>query len=1064
MGGLQILSEPPGLAEFDYQGLTTTTRIHEINNDVNQIAVTVTQRDFLDRMAAVTPPQMSATAEYVYDELDQLKEVRHKDPSSGATLQTRTWDYDPIGRVLSSDPAEAGETTYDQYDAGGNLRQYTQPDLTVVTQGYDDAGRLTTVSITPDGAPTPILVGRRTYDTAWGVANELPLGKLSREEAFDDAGAPVVTKDLTYAGLNGRLSLETTRFAGWATGGGTVDIVAEYGYDVFARLDSIGYPLEDGSSRPATAITKGFKHGWPGWIDSLEVPIVDEMSWNPAGGRASVVSGNGVETIYDKDPRNRPLQITVAAPTGTVFDTGTYVYDGRSDITSIGSDEFHYDLAGRLDAATMSANGQASDVYDQSFGYDLLGNMTSKTRTFGPPGSPVTITDTFQVDLATNHLISVNGTTVAHNENGDLESDGIHGFVWGRRSRLTSVGDGTATVGSYAYDVSAYRVKKSDATQLRETFFVRDVNGRVLTEFSKPVDSTLEPHWNRDYVYAGDHLAAIIRNADPLEPSWLDSSATGSSVSLSWAPTPDTDLYGYHVYRTQTPGSGYERLNTSTLQSPSFVDPSPLLDQGGSGIPAYYVVTAVDFAGIEGRVSDERLITAGDATAPTAPLMLTAEGFNGRVDLSWATVTAPDMAGYDVFRSTVSTAEGGTFTQLNGVPVTGTSYQDFAVTNGTTYYYKIKAVDTASNSSPFGMEDLAIPSAPGGGGGSCGPNCFPGKGYLDPLLLPPCGPGSTGNDHGFCFPGERIEALASHPGLAPGREILYVHTDHLGSTRVLTNSDGEVVDVMHFFPFGEQMPTANTPATTHLFTGHERDSESTLNYMMARYYGPLLGRFLSVDPVADSDQGSPPSWNRYSYVRNKPLSFNDLDGLRMNPVTYGQGIDPTPAAGERGRIRKYWNPQGGKFGNTRDRGKVRHDGLDINAAKRTDVRAAEAGTVVAFGHKNNKAGTEVVLAHPSGERTYYQHLDGTDVAVGQKVREGQIVGQAGTSGNAGGLADSDQEHLHFAVRDASGRLINPETWLNDPKAAPPALIPEADTASPVIHVDFDDPHKSPEKL
>jgi RHS repeat-associated protein len=71
--------------------------------------------------------------------------------------------------------------------------------------------------------------------------------------------------------------------------------------------------------------------------------------------------------------------------------------------------------------------------------------------------------------------------------------------------------------------------------------------------------------------------------------------------------------------------------------------------------------------------------------------------------------------------------------------------------------------------------------------------------------------------------------------------------------------------------------------TTHLFTGHERDiglSLSELDYMHARYYSPNLGRFMSVDPVVGT-VGSSQSWNRYSYVLNNPLAFNDPDGRQV---------------------------------------------------------------------------------------------------------------------------------------------------------------------------------------
>ena len=66
--------------------------------------------------------------------------------------------------------------------------------------------------------------------------------------------------------------------------------------------------------------------------------------------------------------------------------------------------------------------------------------------------------------------------------------------------------------------------------------------------------------------------------------------------------------------------------------------------------------------------------------------------------------------------------------------------------------------------------------------------------------------------------------------------------------------------------------------TTKLFTGHERDDETGLDYMLARYYSNQVGRFLSVDPVNGLAM-SPQSWNRYTYARNSPLRFIDPTGM-----------------------------------------------------------------------------------------------------------------------------------------------------------------------------------------
>lgn len=65
-----------------------------------------------------------------------------------------------------------------------------------------------------------------------------------------------------------------------------------------------------------------------------------------------------------------------------------------------------------------------------------------------------------------------------------------------------------------------------------------------------------------------------------------------------------------------------------------------------------------------------------------------------------------------------------------------------------------------------------------------------------------------------------------------------------------------------------------------VFTGKERDSETGLDYFLARYMSPAQGRFTSPDePLIDQSPGDPQSWNLYGYVRNNPLRLIDPTGL-----------------------------------------------------------------------------------------------------------------------------------------------------------------------------------------
>src|SRR5581483_9789244 len=114
-------------------------------------------------------------------------------------------------------------------------------------------------------------------------------------------------------------------------------------------------------------------------------------------------------------------------------------------------------------------------------------------------------------------------------------------------------------------------------------------------------------------------------------------------------------------------------------------------------------------------------------------------------------------------------------------------------------------------------------------------------------------------------------------------ETRYVHTDHLDSVSVITDDNGAVVERLSFDPFGKRRQTngqdAVGPITSSVnrgFTRHEQDDEVGLINMNARLYDPMLGRFITSDTVVDSAAGQ--GLNRYSYVRNNPLSLTDPTG------------------------------------------------------------------------------------------------------------------------------------------------------------------------------------------
>lgn len=119
--------------------------------------------------------------------------------------------------------------------------------------------------------------------------------------------------------------------------------------------------------------------------------------------------------------------------------------------------------------------------------------------------------------------------------------------------------------------------------------------------------------------------------------------------------------------------------------------------------------------------------------------------------------------------------------------------------------------------------------------------------------------------------------IASKSGEGAGN-IFYYHQDHLGSTRVVTNDIVNAPDYISYYPFGEMTGAdAGSPPVSHTYTSQEFDAETGLYYYNARYYNPSLGRFISADTIVPSPW-NPQDFNRYSYVNNNPMNYNDPSG------------------------------------------------------------------------------------------------------------------------------------------------------------------------------------------
>lgn len=116
--------------------------------------------------------------------------------------------------------------------------------------------------------------------------------------------------------------------------------------------------------------------------------------------------------------------------------------------------------------------------------------------------------------------------------------------------------------------------------------------------------------------------------------------------------------------------------------------------------------------------------------------------------------------------------------------------------------------------------------------------------------------------------------------------VTYFHNDISGTPLVATDASGNVIWKENYYPYGERLKNQEGQQVASInnklwFTGKPHDEDTGLSYFGARYYNPMLGRFMGIDPV-DFNPDNIHSFNRYAYANNNPFKFIDPDG--RNPL------------------------------------------------------------------------------------------------------------------------------------------------------------------------------------
>ena len=200
----------------------------------------------------------------------------------------------------------------------------------------------------------------------------------------------------------------------------------------------------------------------------------------------------------------------------------------------------------------------------------------------------------------------------------------------------------------------------------------------------------------------------------PAAPASIEVAQAAGKILLSWPAVPGA--LGYQVERGLKDGA-WGKVSEDVTRTPGFEDRIPI---GVGGALAYRVIT-IGVDGTPSEASKPVAVTLADTKAPLAPVVLAVDGAAGKATVRFrADGRAKETAGLFVLRSS-DRRDPGAIVHAAALAAEATSFVDTDVIAGTTYYYRLMAVDAAGNrsdpSSPavavtIGAPPITAPAAP----------------------------------------------------------------------------------------------------------------------------------------------------------------------------------------------------------------------------------------------------------------------------------------------------------------------------------------------------------------
>lgn len=330
-------------------------------------------------------------------------------------------------------------------------------------------------------------------------------------------------------------------------------------------------------------------------------------------------------------------------------------------------------------------------------------------------------------------------------------------------------------------------------------------------------------------------------------------------------------------------------------------------------------------------------------------------------------------------------------------------------------------------------------------------------GHLTPM---PCVPGTTSNwstvDANSILVGKPALLNTAKLRCIYGGQITIINPgqslETTGAEKVtIVNRDVVINDYFWTDDNGEECDTASTNAmsspTLCLQTSLSEGSQLVVN-LGRRSYSTVVGKKgvakvenvdvteVSLDLPSSHKKSSTSSKSEQEPVsktspskKEKPVTAKPIDTSEVNTTTI-------PSVSDNGWGDPVSNPKIRRNSPSNLYGKVRrdangnprnHQGFDYYAPTGTPILSVGDGVVHTVQSGHSSYGLNITIRHNRGKGyvySFYAHLKGTanGIKSGKVVRKGEVIGYAGTSGNAKGFTGEDQ-HLHFECRTSPGHQL-----------------------------------------